>query len=170
VNAAGGPAVTRRPVAEDDLPFLERLYASTREQELELVPWDVEAKRAFVHSQFSAQTAYYAEQFPDASFEAILVDGLAAGRLYVDRREHEIRIVDISLLPEHRGRGIGTRLLEELMAEARERGLALRIHVERNNRAQTLYRRLGFREIGGAEVYLLMEWRAEEVGVGAGPP
>lgn len=161
--------MTRKPVAEDDLPFLERLYASTREQELALVPWDAEAKRAFAHSQFTAQSAYYAEQFPDACFEVILLDGVAAGRLYVDRGEREIRIVDISLLPDHRGHGVGTRLLEELMAEAGEGGLALTIHVERNNRAQTLYRRLGFREIGGAEVYLLMEWRAEG-SVADGPP
>jgi ribosomal protein S18 acetylase RimI-like enzyme len=107
--------------------------------------------------QFSAQDRWYHEQMPQASYQLVLVDGERAGRLYVDRREDEIRIVDISLLPEHRGRGLGTTLLRELLAEADEAAKRITIHVERFNPALRLYERLGFAQIEDRGVYLLLE-------------
>jgi ribosomal protein S18 acetylase RimI-like enzyme len=121
------------------------------------VPWDDAAKRAFLRMQFQAQGSWYREQMPDASFDVVLVDGARAGRLYVDRREDEIRIVDIALLPEHRGHGIGTRLLRQLLAEADATATRVTIHVERFNPALRLYERLGFREVADHGVYLLLE-------------
>jgi ribosomal protein S18 acetylase RimI-like enzyme len=79
--------------------------------------------------------------------------------LYVARWEREIRIMDIALLPEDRGAGIGTKLLRELQEEARAAGKSLTIHVERFNPALGLYERLGFQQIEDKGVYLLMEWR-----------
>ena len=57
--------------------------------------------------QFDAQDTEYRRANPDGSFDVIEVDGRPAGRLYVDRRPGDLRIVDIALLPEFRGRGIG---------------------------------------------------------------
>jgi ribosomal protein S18 acetylase RimI-like enzyme len=91
----------------------------------------------------------------------ILCDDQPAGRLYVDRREKEIRIVDIALLPEFRGRGIGTSILQNLIAEAGTAGQTLTIHVEQHNPAMRLYQRLGFRMIGEVGIYHLMERPAE---------
>ena len=85
------------------------------------------------------------------------MDGEPAGRLYVHRGPSEIRIVDIALLPEHRGGGIGTSLLEELSAEADAAGKSLTIHVERMNPALRLYDRLGFSVAEDKGVYLLLE-------------
>ena len=56
--------------------------------------------------------------------------------------------MDIALLPEYRGRGIGTALLEELLVEADATGRRVTIHVERFNPARRLYERLGFVEAG----------------------
>jgi ribosomal protein S18 acetylase RimI-like enzyme len=156
------PHVELRPVAVADEAFLERVYASTREQELALVPWSDQQKRAFVRFQFEAQSTDYASNYPDAARDVVLVDEVPAGRLYVDRRPRETRIIEIALLPEFRGRGVGTRLLQGLLAASAAAGSAVTIHVERNNPAQTLYRRLGFNvaaDDGG--VYLLMEWRPD---------
>jgi ribosomal protein S18 acetylase RimI-like enzyme len=89
----------------------------------------------------------------------IELDGERAGRLYVHRGEEDIRIMDIALAPAYRGRGIGTALLEELMAEARSSGRSLSIHVELQNPARSLYDRLGFVPVGEHGVYVLMEWR-----------
>lgn len=89
----------------------------------------------------------------------MLADGEPAGRLYVHRREREIRLMDIALLPEFRGDGIGGALLDDLFAEAAASGRTLTIHVESYNPARRLYERRGFRQIGEHGVYLLMEWR-----------
>jgi ribosomal protein S18 acetylase RimI-like enzyme len=156
---ADPPVVTFRPIEPGDAPFLCRVYASTREEELRPVPWTPAEKAAFLRQQFQAQHAYYQEHYTGTRFEVILRDGQPVGRLYVARWPDEIRIVDIALLPEHRGAGIGTGILRDLLAEAVAAGKPVRIHVERRNPARHLYERLGFLPIEDKGVYHLMEWR-----------
>jgi len=121
------------------------------------VPWDDAQKDAFLRSQFDAQDAWWRENYAEASFDVVVVDGAPAGRLYVHRGPSEIRIVDIALLPEHRGDGIGTELLEGLIAEADAIGKSVTIHVERMNPALRLYERLGFQLAEDKGVYLFLE-------------
>lgn len=142
------------------MEFLLRLYATTRADEMAMiVDWTDEQKGTFVRMQFEAQHAWYQEHYGDAQFDLVLVDGAPAGRLYVHRRATEIRLVDISLMPELRGQGTGTSLLRELMAEAEAAGKPLTIHVEKYNPAMRLYQRLGFKSIADRGPYDLMEWR-----------
>ena len=107
--------------------------------------------------QFAAQDRYYHDQMPDATYEVVLIEGEPAGRLYVDRRADEIHVVDIALLPEHRGRGLGTRIMCDVLAEADAAGKRVTIYVERFNRALSLYERLGFAHVDDEGVYLLLE-------------
>jgi ribosomal protein S18 acetylase RimI-like enzyme len=151
--------VTLRPVRPDDADFLFRLYASTREEELRAVPWDAAQKDAFLRQQFGAQTAQYAQVYPAGDFRVIESSGRPAGRLYLQRGPEEVRIVDIALLPEHRGAGIGTALLRDVLAEADAAGRHVTIHVERVNPALHLYERLGFRPVEDRGIYLFMERR-----------
>jgi ribosomal protein S18 acetylase RimI-like enzyme len=148
-----------RAATPEDEPFLRAIYASTRAEELARVPWSDEQKSAFTNTQFAAQDAHYRQHYPTAQYSIIEVQGVPAGRLYVDRWEKEIRIMDIALLPEHRRTGIGTKLLRELQDEARTAGKALTIHVEKFNPALSLYHRLGFQLIEDKSVYLFLEWK-----------
>ena len=148
-----------RPCTPDDQPFLERVYASTRAEEMQQVPWTDEQKTEFLRFQFDAQHRYYQEHFPKASFDVILRGEEPVGRLYVDRRDDEFRLIDIALLPECRGSGLGGALLDDLLAEAKDAGKLVRIHVEHNNPAMRLYLRLGFEKIEEQGVYHLMEWQ-----------
>jgi len=159
VETGEGSITLRRVVPEDDA-FLASVYASTRAEELALTGWSDAQKEQFCTMQFRAQSADYARNHAAAVFSIIERAGAPAGRLYVDRRERAIHIIDIALLPEHRGAGIGTRLLREFQEEARAAGKALSIHVEKFNPALRLYERLGFRAKEETGVYLLMEWRA----------
>ena len=81
-----------RPVRDDDREFLFRLYSSTREGEMAMMPWNEARKEHFLRSQFTAQHDYYREQFADASFRIILLGDEPVGRLYVHRGDGEIRI------------------------------------------------------------------------------
>jgi GNAT superfamily N-acetyltransferase len=116
----------------------------------------------FCRHQFDAQTAHYTANYPGASFQLIERSGKPAGRLYLARWENEIRIVDITLLPEHRGAGIGAKLLRDLQEEAKGVGKKLSIHVERMNPALQLYERLGFQQVEDKGVYLLLHWSSKE--------
>jgi ribosomal protein S18 acetylase RimI-like enzyme len=147
-----------------DEPFLQSVYASTRVEELALTNWTPEQKAHFCSHQFSAQTAHYRQHYPTAEYFVVEQGGVLKGRLYVDRWEKEIRIMDITLLPEYRRTGLGTQILRDLQAEAHGCGKSVSIHVERFNPARSLYERLGFQVKEDRDVYLLMEWRDESSG------
>lgn len=156
--------ITLRPIGPDDMDLLLRVYGSTREEEMALViDWTAEQKAAFVRHQFEAQHAWYRDHYEGAQFDVILVDGAPAGRLYVHRRPAEIRLVDITLLPEFRQGGLGTSLLRDLLAEGEAAGKPVTIHVETFNPAMRLYERLGFSPIEERGPYRLMEWRPPQL-------
>jgi L-amino acid N-acyltransferase YncA len=149
-----------RPVQEEDEALLLAIYSSSRADEMALLPWDTAQKQAFLQMQFSAQQRHYREYFPQARHEMILAGGQPVGRLYVDRRATEIRILDVTLLTEARGRGIGTAILQDLMKEAVNANKSLSIHVESFSRSLGLFQRLGFVKIEESGASWLMEWRA----------
>jgi ribosomal protein S18 acetylase RimI-like enzyme len=164
VRAAGDIGADRggatlRPVRPGDEDFLFAVYASTRTEELAVLPWSAADKTAFLRLQFAAQHRDYHERSPAAAFDVIERDGEPVGRLYVERRTDEIRVIDIALLPAHRNAGIGGALIAAVLHEAAATARPVRIHVERDNRARVLYDRFGFVAIGTSGPYVLMEWR-----------
>ena len=124
-------SATLRAATADDAEFMRAVYASTRAPELAVTDWSDEQKAQFCRQQSTAQEAHYRANYPTAEFAIVESGGTPIGRLYVDRWEKEIRIMDIALLPAHRGAGIGTALLRDLQEKARIAGKALSIHVGR---------------------------------------
>lgn len=151
-----GAALLLRPILDSDLPFLAALYASTREEELRPVPWPDDAKAAFLASQFALQHDHYAKHYPGARYQVVQHEGEDIGRLYWARMGSELRILDIALLPAWRGRGFGSCLMRALFGVADAEGCTVSIHVERNNPALELYRRLGFTLSEDRGVYLFL--------------
>jgi GNAT superfamily N-acetyltransferase len=151
-----------RDATAEDEPFLREVYASTRALELSLVSWDNEQRDAFLKFQFDAQHSYYRAQFPEASYQIILNDDTPVGRLYVLRKSEEIKILDITVLPQHRNSGIGASLMHDLLAEGAREGKPVSIWVEQFNPSQNLFQRLGFSAIQEDGYNNLMEWRPEE--------
>ena len=150
-----------RPVNSDDAPFLRRLYDSTRIEELSALDWPDDAKEMFLAMQFNAQSAHYQSAYDNPDFAVVVRDEEPIGRLFLHRGKDEIRIVDISLLPEFRNAGIGSALLGQIFEEADAAGVPVTLHVENFNPALKLYGRLGFRIIGDNGMYHLLE-RAPE--------
>jgi ribosomal protein S18 acetylase RimI-like enzyme len=150
--------ITLRDALPEDESFLFEVYASTRAQEMAFVPWDDEQRKSFLTMQFVAQHSYYREQFPDANYSVILRDDSPVGRFYVLREKREIRILDITVLPEHRNEGIGTSLMQDLLAEAAQTEKRVQIYVETFNLSLRLFERLGFKSIAEEGINFLMEW------------
>lgn len=150
-----------RPITDQDLPFLEGVYASTRTGELAQTDWDQAQKAAFLAFQFRAQHQHYTAHYAGAQFFVIEHQGVPVGRLYLHWRRDDLRIVDIALLPAARGQGTGEALLRAVRDVAAARGHGVSIHVEQMNPAMRLYTRLGFRKAGEHGIYDLMEWRPD---------
>ena len=147
-----------RAVAAGEENFLFSVYASTRADEMARVEWTAEQQEAFLRMQFRAQSQFYLENYVGAEFQVILLNDQPIGRLYIHRRDNEIRIMDIALLPEFRGQGIGSTLLQDILEQGKNLNLPVTIHVEQFNPALRLYQRLGFQPKEEKGVYLLMEW------------
>lgn len=150
-------SLSLRPATGDDASFLRGLYAETRAAEMAATGWPEAVRAVFLHGQYEAQQRSYREQHPDAAPEVILAAGLPVGVLHVARSPGAVRVVNIVLAAPCRGQGWGTALLRDVCAEADRRGVPAQLHVEASNRAQRLYRRLGFRQTGGDGIYLRME-------------
>jgi ribosomal protein S18 acetylase RimI-like enzyme len=161
---AAGLGLSFRRITDADLPFLARVYASTRAEEMAAVTSMTEAqKAAFLAAQFHLQHAHYQKYYPEADWLVTARDGQDIGRLYIERWPSQHRIIDIAFLPEHRGRGFGEPLLRDLMDEAAAVAKDVSIHVEKHNPAMRLYRRLGFVTEEDKGVYDLMRWTPAHV-------
>jgi GNAT superfamily N-acetyltransferase len=151
--------VTLRPSTPEDRAFLRDVFASTRDEDLTPVAWSPGQREAVVQTQFDLQDRQLRSNHPLASFDVVEVDGRPAGRLYVDRRLDDIRILDLALLPEFRRAGIGSRLIGRVLEEARLSARSASIHVQVHDPSARLYRRLGFTMVAERGLYRLMEWR-----------
>jgi ribosomal protein S18 acetylase RimI-like enzyme len=155
----GQGSIRLRPEVPVDEPFLLRVYASTRHDELAATGWDAGRIGAFLKMQFNLMRRGYAAQRANAQFSVVLLKDRPIGRLVVDRSEEAIELVDVALLPEDRGQGIGTSLIRELQAEANRTGKPIRLQVLKQGRPVRWYARLAFGQVRDDGVYVTMEWR-----------
>jgi GNAT superfamily N-acetyltransferase len=146
-----------RPCGDDDHPFLARLYASTRWEEVARTGWPVEMQARFLAQQFDLQCRHYSDYYPNTERLLLECDGVPIGRVYIDETAAAVNLVDIALLPERRRRGIGRAVLADLLSQAAERGKPVILYVEKNNPARALYDALGFAVVRDEGVYDLME-------------
>ncbi len=156
LRAAAAFGIAYRPATDDDLLFLAALYASTRADEVAATGWPAEAQREFLAQQHRAQHHHYTTYYPDAEMLLIEREGRAVGRLYLDELPGEIRVIDISLVPDSRGGGIGEAVLRDIFHHADGLGKTVSIHVEKQNPARRLYLRLGFETVEDKGVYDFM--------------
>ncbi len=108
--------------------------------------------------QFAAQSHAYAAQFDAADDRIVAAGDQAIGRLWVHPETDQFRLVDIALLPEHQGHGLGHALITDLQSRAAKARLPVSLTVRRDNRAHGLYTKLGFRISGQTELDLAMIW------------
>ena len=147
-----------KAMSDDDMAFLSELYRTTRWEEVQQAPWDDAQRTAFLEQQFTAQHTHYLSHYPHAEKLLIMKNDEPIGRIYVDRDEVSICLIDVALLPAYKHRGIGTVLLKELLTEAQQQQKKVVIHVENFNPAYAWYVKHGFQQVEDKGVYQYMEW------------
>ncbi|HCT39736.1 MAG TPA: GNAT family N-acetyltransferase [Moraxellaceae bacterium] len=152
-----------RAARDSDLPWLHDLYASTRAEELATLPWPQNMKRSFTDQQFQLQHQHYLSHYPGTDFLVIEYAKAAVGRYYLQQSAaSEYLVIDISLLPEEQGKGIGSELIRQTQRDALARGATIRLHVHlMNPRARLLYERLGFDAKDATATHIAMLWRPD---------
>lgn len=150
--------ISLRPFQADDEAFLFRLYRDARAEEMATWGWDEAQQQAFLNMQFRARNLAYST-YPNVEHSIILNFDKPIGRLLVSRKDDELRLVDIALLGEVRGQGIGAKLIADLLELAVRENKPVRLHVEKSNPALRLYQRLGFQILEDTGTQFFMEWR-----------
>src|SRR5262249_5482066 len=145
--------ISRRPVRPNDQEFQFRLYASTRQAEIAGFGWSSAQQEAFLRMQFDAQQNWYRTAYPQATWAIVGLEQTTVGRMSVQRGAESMTLVDISLLSEHHGRGIGGSLVRELLEESGKKGVPVRLQVLKTNAAARLYARLGFIKTSEDDLY-----------------
>ena len=149
-------SIILRPATDTDYDFMRRLYESARAEEMTRFPFDEAQKKVFLDQQFAAQFEHYGIHYPTCERNIVERNGEAIGRFWIDEWRDQIRIVDIALMAECRGSGIGSMLLHQVLDRADSAGKPVTIHVESFNPALRLYQRLGFEQVDTNGVYYLM--------------
>ena len=150
--------IRARAPDDGDAGFLARLYASTR-TDLHSMTADPAFVASLIAMQQRFQAAGYRNDFPGATYLLLEYDGAPCGRIVVDAGPLALRLVDIALLAEVRGQGLGSHILRALQAWAARRGVPLTLAVHHSNpHARRLYLVLGFQSNGRNEVSEQMIW------------
>ena len=151
-------SISLRPVTTEDGEFLLEVFKSSRGDDLRELAWEEDRIGEFLDMQFEAQQRLDQSEYQQADDQIVLCEGKPAGRLMVERRDHEIRCVNVALLPAHRNTGIGTFLIRQLQDEARLANKPLRLGVIRFSRAVGLFERLGFARTSETGSHFQLEW------------
>ena len=159
-----GAAIGLTPATPEDHDFLLRLYQSSRGDDLRELGWSEDRISEFLGMQHEAQQNFLATDHPNIVDQIVSFDGQAAGRLAVEQRPEEIRLVDIALVPERRNQGLGTYLIRQVQEQAQSVRLPLRLQVIRFNRAVGLFERLGFTRTSETGTHFQMEWNPVSAG------
>ena len=161
IDAPSPESITTRSVELEDQSFLVELYKSSRGDDLRGLGWDEQRISEFLDMQYEAQQNFYESDYRDAADELILLEEKPIGRMMIESRPHEIRCVDLGLLPEYREHGWGTEIIQKLQEKARREKKPLRLQVIRFSRAVNLFDRLGFVRTSETGTHFQMEWTSE---------
>ncbi|MFA5962621.1 MAG: GNAT family N-acetyltransferase [Sphingomonas sp.] len=152
--------IVLRPETAEDEAFLRRLNIAVRWNEFAALPLPADQKVALLQQQYDARRSGYRADYPHADFQVVERSGAPIGRFYVNRGKRDHLLVDIAILPEHHGQGVGAALLDIMLAGAERARATATLRVDHFNPAKRLYQRKGFVEIEDLGLDALMRWTA----------
>lgn len=147
---------------ENDSEFFMKLFAEIKNSELQLDTWPEPIRTQMINMQFNAYESYMNVEFPDNKDYLILYQSAKAGRLQLNTDEMGIRIINISLSPPFRNKGIGAKIINNLILEANQKNKPVFLDVDKINPALNLYSRLGFKIVLENEIRFSMAYTPEK--------
>jgi ribosomal protein S18 acetylase RimI-like enzyme len=158
------PLISLRLARQSDEPFLLELFKSVRAPEFAPAALPAAQLDMLLTMQFKAQTGAYETAYPGSQHSIVLSGETPVGHIWVDRDSAGYRLIDIALLPDCRGRGIGSVLLRQLIADAAAAEAALRCSVAVSNTGSLrFHQRLGFCITSQDPIYYELEYRAPSI-------
>ncbi len=144
----------QRPVNNDDTGFLKDLYCQSRDYETTVANIPAETLKQFLHQQFLLQTEHFNRVYKNAECNLIQYQGAAIGRIYFNQENENLHLIDITLLRNYRGLGIGRFFITNLLSKTKVRTT---LYVNERNPALFFYKKLGFKELEKEQGYIYME-------------
>lgn len=136
-----------RPAGENDFPFLYALHTATMKEYVEQTwGWD----EIFQETRFQ-------ETFVPGDTRIITLDGQDIGMLSIEERDAEVFLALIEIAPQHQHRGIGTAVIEKIIADGIRKSKPVLLHVLKVNPAKRLYDRLGFSVVAETPTHFHMK-------------
>ena len=102
------------------------------------------------------QRFLFKQNFENERAKIIVFEGKDAGFLDVSEKETETVLISIRLLPAFQNKGIGTKIIQDILDESHRKNKTVRLQVLKINPAKTLYNRLGFKVFAETETHFLM--------------
>lgn len=149
------------------MDFLLRVYAGARAAEMAAVPWTEQQKLSFLRSQLAVQTREYTSRYPQAEHSIVLVNGREVGRSFIVRQPDELHVLDVAVLPEERGYGVGSELVRRWQREAADAGVPLTICVETFNSSLSFFANRGFQATEQNGFHVQMTWKSPTKNAGS---
>lgn len=145
------PAYTLRPATTTDIDALYMIHRAGMRGYIEATygVWDEDWQRRAFDAKYSGiwTAAAY-------TLEVVLVAGEIVGYLHCEREPGKVVLANIRVTPAWQRHGLGTALVEAVIASAAP--LPVELHVMRVNPARVLYERLGFRVVAEDETHFHM--------------
>ncbi len=150
--------VRLRPSTPDDEPFLFSAFCAARCGDFIAAGCTGDHLDLILRMQFRVQQQAYQSRYPESAPDIILATDQQVGTWWVAETADEHRIVDIAILPEFRGKGIGSALVIRLIEKARQTGKPVRSSIAKSNgRSVSFHAHLGFQICGDDGVYIQMQ-------------
>ena len=145
--------ITRRAATENDTEFARRTHHAAYHDVI---------VRQFGSFDEKAQDEFFAKGWNPETHEVLLRGNSEVGYCSIERFPDHILAHELVLSPEFQGRGIGSKILGELLDEARAKHIPIKLQVLKENREQYLYRKLGFKDAGSTDTHIEMEFNPDK--------
>lgn len=147
------PIITKRPATDADTEFAKNVHHTAYHDVI---------VRQFGSFDEKMQDDFFFKTWKPETHEIIISDGVDAGYFSIESFSDHIFAHELVLLPEFQGKGIGSKLLKEVLRKAKTNNIPVQLQVLKENSAQDLYRRLGFKETGSNATHIQMEFNPDE--------